>query len=212
MQRSYVDHIFLFITKRTMQIIVLFKIAYAALAGVLIWATLAASVQNKWYGAAYEFARQSGEIAVGLYILTCMPGIFRRLGIRHKLISLLMIFRRQIGILMYVFVLIHVMVLRVVPVFLRGGSIFPSSWFEIFGSVASGLLFLLFMTSNDMSVKKLGTWWHKIHQLTYVVMFFILLHVALQAISIWAILTAMLIVVQIISYAVSRSRKVTAAP
>ncbi len=207
MQRGFIDHVFLFLTKRTVTVILLFKIVYGLLCIFLFLASVSAYYHNQWFITVYKLARQSGEVALVLYILTCLPGLGRRLGVRHKLLALLMIFRRQIGILMYMFVLIHSVILRFIPVISDGLPLLPDSWFEIFGSIASGMLFLLFVTSNDVSVKRLGPWWHKIHQLTYITMFFILLHVAFQEISLWTILAGLLVAAQVVSYGVSRMRK-----
>ena len=206
-QRSVIDEVFLFLAKRTVTVILLFKISYGILCVLLLLAARSAYYHDLWFVMVYKLARQSGEIAVGLYIVTCLPGLGRRLGVRHKLLALVMIFRRQIGILMYMFVLIHVMVLRIVPIVSNGAPLIPDAWFEVFGSIAAGLLFLLFVTSNDVSVKRLGSWWHKIHQLTYITMFFILLHLALQEVSIWTVLVVLLVGAQLISYVVSLKRK-----
>lgn len=201
----------MFVTRRTMKVILGFKLLYLLLTVLLLLAARSALYMDSLYPSAYQWARMAGEYAVWTYVITCLPGIGRRLGIKHKLLALVMIFRRYFGILMYMLVLIHVTVLRVVPLLFQGLPWLPRPWFEVFGSVAASMLFLLFVTSNDISTKRLGVWWHKIHQLTYVAMFMILLHLALQRVSQWTVVMAVLCAVQIVSYFVSRRRKAPAS-
>ena len=142
----------------------------------------------------------SGEIAILFFIFSSIPGIVRRFGYFNKLVSILMIFRRYIGIATYLFVLIHSSFVRIVPWIARIFPLNPVEVYVMFGVAAHVLLFLLFITSNDLSINKLGIWWHRIHDLMYVIVWIIFLHVALVKISIWTILIGATAIAQAASF------------
>lgn len=137
-------------------------------------------------------AKTFGRIGLVLYILTTIPGIMRRFGKYYKLVSILMIFRRHVGIMAFMFVLIHA------SAQLRG--FIPTEFFQLFGFLSFLMLSSLFLTSNDWSVRKLGIWWDRIHDLTYFIVWLVFAHVALQRISVWTILIGITSVAQIASH------------
>lgn len=148
-----------------------------------------------------------GKIAIVLYILTTIPGIFRRFGKFYKPVSVLMIFRRYIGIMTFLFVLLHASIVRFFLVAKGLVRAIPDEVFILFGSLAFTLLFSLFITSNDWSVRLMGKWWHRIHNLTYVIGGIIFLHVALQRLSIWTILIAITLIMQLTSHIYAKRRR-----
>ena len=111
-----------------------------------------------------------------------------------------MIFRRYLGISMYLFAIIHTGFVRYVLAIDHPASLLHLATFELFGTAASIMLFSLFITSNDLSVEKLGSWWHKIHNLMYLIVWFIFLHVALQRLSIWTLLIGATSLAQVASF------------
>ncbi|GIW63946.1 MAG: hypothetical protein KatS3mg091_748 [Patescibacteria group bacterium] len=93
-----------------------------------------------------------------------------------------MLFRRQIGILVFFTVLIHYMFLRGFRVLSFGlPSILPT--FEFVGFIAFQLLFLMFITSNDWAVGRLKKWWVYLHRATYLIVFLVFLHILLAELS-----------------------------
>jgi DMSO/TMAO reductase YedYZ heme-binding membrane subunit len=133
----------------------------------------------------YQNAVEFGQIALVTYCITTIPGIFRRFGIFHKSVSIIMIFRRYIGIMTYMFVLLHVSIQRLFFWMQGHVGLVPTEVFQLAGFIAFLILFSLFITSNDWSVSKLGKWWHVIHNLTYIIAWLIFAHVALQRLSVW---------------------------
>lgn len=149
-----------------------------------------------------------GQIALVLYVLTTIPGIARRFGKFYKPVSILMIFRRYIGIMTFMFVFIHASIERFFWVLKGQRGIIPTEFFQLFGFIAFVLLLSLFVTSNDWSVKRLGRWWEWIHNLTYIIVWLIFLHVALQRLSIWSVLVGVASVAQVASHLYARRKGV----
>lgn len=181
-----IDEIFRVMTRNRMWVIRGFKIFYILLIFVL-W--------SGWY----RLAPWMGRAAIVAYILTTIPGMARRFRIQHKLIALLMIFRREVGISMYLLATVHY-------IFLVGLAI-PREIFQLMGFTAYVLLFFLFATSNDLSTKHLGAWWGKIHRLTYIAIWFIVMHVALQRVSIWSVAIITTAMLQGLSFFYAKKQK-----
>lgn len=106
-----------------------------------------------------------GEIALQLLIigLTITP-LRRYLGIN------LLKFRRMFGLLAFTYVSLHLLVWLVLDV-----GILSQIWADILkrpyitiGMAAFALLIPLAVTSNNWSVRKLGSGWRKLHRLSYV--------------------------------------------
>ena len=146
-------------------------------------------------------AKMFGRIGLVLYILTTIPGIMRRFGKYYKPVSILMIFRRHIGIMTFMFILIHA------STQLRG--FIPADIFQLARFFAFLIFLSLFLTSNNWSVGKLGKWWHRIHNLTYIVVWLIFAHVALQRLSIWSVLIGITSVAQIASHIYAKRKERT---
>lgn len=194
------DTIFLLAVKNREKIITLFKILYCFLIFLTLVASLLLYVGNPLGFKFYSVAKDFGEWGILVYVLTVIPGIFRRFGWKHKLVSILMIFRRYIGVTMFFLILYHYMMMRGVMT-LKTGKIFPLLVFELFGVAAFLGLFFLAVTSNDVSTNKLGIWWNRIHMLTYAVLWCIFLHVALQnALSVWSLLLGTAGLFQVLSF------------
>ena len=210
---SFTDQLFSFSLRNKSRVIFIFKLLYCALFAFLILGSYAAYTLNSLYGFFYQTALWSGRSAIVLYMITTIPGITRRFGIHHKTIGILMLFRRYIGITMFILVLNHFMVVKGALMFKGIFDVSPPV-FQIFGSLAFLCLIPMVMTSNDISVSKLGAWWGKIHTLTYIIVWFIFLHVALQRISIWSILIGITAIAQISShlFSVLKSRKTIESP
>lgn len=205
-KRTWVDNVFVTVTQNRQRVINAFKIFYLLLVSILFiggWSIYSGDDNALFW---YRFGAPMGKAGIVVYILTTIPGIARRFRIQHKLIALLMIFRRYVGISMYLLVTIHYFFLVGIATWFQH-LLIPPSAFQAAGFVAYVLTFFLFATSNDFSTKRLGIWWDKIHKLTYVIMWFILAHVALQRVSIWSVLIGLTAVLQVASHAAAFVRK-----
>ncbi len=87
-------------------------------------------------------------------------------------------FRRAIGLLAFIYVCLHLLVWLVLDV-----GIWAQIWADIVkrpyitvGMLAFVLMIPLALTSNGLSVRKLGGAWHKLHKLTYLIAFLGALH------------------------------------
>ncbi|QFS81296.1 Sulfoxide reductase heme-binding subunit YedZ [Roseivivax sp. THAF40] len=105
-----------------------------------------------------------GEIALQLLILgLCITPLRRHLGLN------LIRFRRAIGLLAFYYLSLHLLVWLVLDV-----QILSQIWADILkrpyitvGMAGFLLLVPLALTSNNWSVRKLGTRWRQLHKLTY---------------------------------------------
>lgn len=199
MQKSFSDRLFAYVVPRKSFFIRIFRIFFIVQVFLIILEVWVYFGKKEYFPAFYDFAINSGRLAIIFFVLTLIPGICKRFGIRHKLLALVMIFRRYIGIAMYLFALIHATMTRFLPT-IAAGRILPLSLFESMGFAALFLLFFLFITSNDFSVRILGILWYWIHKLMYLAMFFILLHVGLQRMSTWTVLTGTTVILMVVSF------------
>ena len=106
-----------------------------------------------------------GEIALLLLIAgLCVTPLRRYIGIN------LIKFRRALGLLSFIYVTLHLLVWLVLDV-----GILSLIWQDILkrpyitiGMIAFVLMVPLALTSNNWSVRKLGSAWHRLHKLAYV--------------------------------------------
>jgi len=148
----------------------------------------------------------AGSAAIFLYSMTLVPGILKRLKVKPEytvpLANLLVIFRRRMGILMFLLLFVHLLFIFILPAVIQEGLHY---WYEqiwqgqIWGLTALILLIPLWITSNDLAIELLGNWRHMIHRLTYIIMIFIFLH-AVYIGSIWAVLLLLQFIVLVISW------------
>ena len=119
-----------------------------------------------------------GEFALKLLIAgLCVTPLRKHLGVN------LLKFRRAIGVLAFTYVAFHLLVWLVLDV-----QIVSQIWADILkrhyitvGMVGFVLMIPLAMTSNNLSVRKLGVRWRKLHKLTYAIAFLGALHFVMVA-------------------------------
>lgn len=199
MQKFFSEGLFAYIVPRKSFFIRIFWIIYILQILFIISESWVYFEKKEYVPVFYNLSINSGRLAVIFFIFTLVPGMTKRFGIRHKLLALFMIFRRYIGILMYLFALIHATMTRFLPT-IAAGRIRTPPLFELMGFAALFLLFFLFITSNDFSVRVLGVIWYFIHKLIYLAMLFILLHVGLQRMSIWTVLMGATVFLMVVSF------------
>lgn len=202
-KQTYIDQLFRFFITKKQSIIFVFKLWFFVLTAILCIVVYIAYSENNYLPLAYFIGQNAGKLALLFYCITIVPGAFKRFGIKNKIIAILTIYRRYFGITMYLFLLMHYWVLNGVLVILKGVFINPTL-IQTYGLFALILLTPLFLTSNDFSLKTLGIWWYRLHKLTYVILFLIFFHVALQRISLWSILAGVAVFMELSSYIYSR--------
>lgn len=179
----------------------------------------AAKVYDSYFLEMYELGTKLGIAALLLYILTVLPGMFSRLQVMTQLTqpltAIILPFRKHLGILMFITAWLHLNFTTTLPQLVANGgdaSKIQLLLFQWMGEIAWWLLFPLWLTSNDSSVKYLGKWWKRVHRLTYIALFFIFLHVAMQRAS-WMYLIGTIAILQVVSWILAwrRSRNVQPA-
>lgn len=125
-----------------------------------------------------QLGRKAGQAAVIFYAVTLIPGILKRFNIFPIIRVSLTLFRRQIGVISFLFMNMHAFYLFFF-FFIEQLSWPLLTQRQWFGFAGLWLLVPLWLTSNDWSVKTLGNLWKLLHRLTYIALFFISLHVAL---------------------------------
>lgn len=127
----------------------------------------------------YDIGAQMGELALYVFFVTITAGILRRFGLLQPIQQLLMLFRRHLGIMTYLLGMMHWVLVRIA--FAAKQGVAPAlATFEIPSFIAMQVMFVMFVTSNDWSVKRLGVWWKRLHKLIYIVAWLLFFHVALQ--------------------------------
>ena len=211
MWQSLTEAVFSFSVSKRKIILWFFLILYAFLTIIILFA-LRTAVTGSNYLFLYPQAILSGKISLVVFCLVMVPGIARRFGIRHKLIFPLMVYRRYLGIAMFLLAMFHATVVRFAS-FVEEGLPFKNLlWFEILGLAALFFLSFMFVTSNDFSVKYLGFWWHRLHKLIYIIMWLILFHVGLQRMSVWSILLGVTVLIQSVSFLYAFRKKQLICP
>jgi DMSO/TMAO reductase YedYZ heme-binding membrane subunit len=146
----------------------------------IVGAYFVLQLDDSWWLVLDSIARKAGTTSALLYLLTHVPGILKRFNFLPLFKASLFLFRRQFGVTMFLLSIFHQSVMGLFPKLIQFGFVDPKllTQHEIYGSAGLLLLFPLWLTSNDTSVKKLGPWWKRVHRLTYIALFFIYLHVA----------------------------------
>ena len=149
----------------------------------------------------FEFGKLLGIAALASFILTTVPGDIRRFGLGgiFRQIQILLTFcRAQLGILMFLLASAHYFIVFITPI-IASGEIPALKLYTTFGAFALYGCFPLFITSNTWAKRVLKQNWQKLHSLTYLIMWFIFLHVALQSELILAIIILLAALAQVSS-------------
>lgn len=208
---TLIESLFAFTLKNKSAIIKGFQFLNIILFGIILVGSYAIYISHSSAVSFYMMGIYAGRMAVIFFTITLIPGILRRFGSNHKIATIIMLFRRYTGILVYISALMHFMFVRFVYNILQYGGIPPQvAAFEVFGLLALNLLLLLFLTSNNVSVTKMGVWWKRLHSLVYVIVWLIFLHIMLLQWNIWAILIGITASVELLSHIVHIYKKGTA--
>jgi len=198
------------VRKKTL-IIKCFLLSFLGLTLLLIISYFFPNVLWDWK----ELGRKTGDLSVIFLSLSLLPGIIKRLGLKHPISKftqpiqiILMTFRRQIGQAMFVFAFAHYAWAKILPALEYQANPLAINTFELLGSLALFLTIPLFLTSNDISMKLLKKRWNTLHKFSYVVTLFVLLHLSLlgrlEGVTVIAGLT---LILEIISWTKALAQK-----
>ena len=196
--RQFFDGIYSFFTSKRQKILGIFRVVCWLLVVFLIIAFVLSRFNQTTLFFLFGLGNTFGTFSLLAYVTTLLPGIGDRLGVKNKILVLLKIYRREVGISMYFLALIHV-TLEKLLIITSVKELLTLLPFEIMGTLAILICFFLFITSNTVSMVWLKLNWYRIHRLTYIGMFFIFLHVALVKLSIWTLLMGFVLMLQLIS-------------
>lgn len=134
-----------------------------------------------------ELGGKFGQLTVVLFIIALIPGILSRLGILRVVESMLTLFRRQIGILSFFTALMHSSFSFTLQFATKGLSPLPAILkYQLAAFIAFNILMILWMTSNDLSMKFMGKWWKYLQRLSYVAAIALVFH-TIKVESNWAL-------------------------
>jgi DMSO/TMAO reductase YedYZ heme-binding membrane subunit len=165
----------------------LFLIANIFSLGVIALGFYLFSSSPTLYTLMFELSSSIGTLSLILFLVTLVPGILSRFKIFPLVTSSFVLFRRQIGILMFMTAIIHSFYLSTIPGIInsRLGLEFLSTK-DLLGSISLMILLPVWLTSNDLSQKIFGKLWKIIQRLAYLSLIAIFFHVALSSIK-WGI-------------------------
>lgn len=156
----------------------------------------------------YSLGRHFGQLALVLLGVVVLPGILGRLRVEIRITRIITIYRRQLGILTFACAFLHFSLVRLFHWIAGTLSVtFPISGFERWGFYALAIMSLLFLTSNNFSVRNLGKWWKKLHRFIYVILWLLVLHTAIQRISVWSLFILFFAILEVVSWIVMVLRK-----
>jgi len=211
MNESWQEHWYKKALEHKSSIIKIFKLLYGVIVLFILFG-ITSTITNKelfdWWN---EKSVLFGEAALVLLGIIVLPGILGRFSIEIKVTRIITAYRRQIGILTFLLALTHYIFVR-----LLGYSIgifpfkLPLPLFEIMGMSALFIMSFLFITSNNISIKKLGKWWKRIHRLIYIIVWLVVLHTGLQKMSIWILIIGMFAILETASliYSITTKKRI----
>ena len=175
------------VARKSPQIIPIFKYLYFAVIIFLIFGTNAyikkGGADQFFYASGVYF----GRTALTLLGFVVLPGILGRFAVEIKLTRIITVFRRQLGILVFVLAFSHYQLVRGISIYTGQIPLLPRPIFEVLGTSALFLMFFMFLTSNNFSVRKLGKNWKRLHRIVYIILWLLVLHTGLQRVSIWSV-------------------------
>src|SRR3990167_9881771 len=199
--KDWQNIIFEAFAKRSRLVVSLFKYIYLAIIIVLLSSTYVIFSGNPLFDLVYEGGKKSGDLALLMLGIIVLPGILGRFGIEIRITRIITLFRRQLGITTFFLGFLHFSVVRGLQ-YLSGNIPFkpPFALFELMGSFSLFLMFFIFLTSNNWSIKKLGKFWKVLHRVVYIILWLLVLHVGLQKISVWTIYIFVFALLEIVSW------------
>ncbi len=172
--------IHLFLVKNKQHILRLSTILYVLLAIIIVVGQPLYLSFPKLFGVYLSIGQKAGTLSLILYAASLLPGMLKRIQKFPITQVMFMVFRRELGILMFFTMIIHSTYSQIYPYVAIGQSPLAGLSLRIlFGIIAEIILVPLWITSNDWSVKKLAKRWKVLHRCTHVALLFVIGHVLL---------------------------------
>lgn len=189
------------ILTRKSTIIRLFWLAVVLVLTSFVFLAATPSTQIYWD----SIGRLAGKKAALFFLAALTPGILKRFAVRGLLQDaqiILMAFRRQLGIAMYLSALVHSSLIYNLAFFLNGLVPKPENLQQLLGTLGLTLTLPLFLTSNNFSQKHLKRFWDILHKLVYLILWLIFGHLLLIPSGEWwlKILLGLYIFLEIASF------------
>ena len=189
------------VAKKSPQIIPLFKYLYFAIILFVIFGANSYIKKGDIDQSFYTIGVFFGRTALTLLGIVVLPGILGRFAIEIKITRIITLFRRQLGILVFVLAFSHYQLVRGISIYTGQIPLMPRPVFEVLGTSALFLVFFMFLTSNNFSQKKLGKNWKRLHRVVYLILWLLVLHTGLQRISIWSVFILTFAILEVASLA-----------
>lgn len=180
---SFFSLLLMTLTRNRSWTIRVFYLTYLLLGAMVVFGAIAISTQSQYLLLTAQVGKLLGISSVFVFFAATFPGILGRFRLRYPLITLGMAFRRYIGILSFLLGLSHALLVYIVAGMVTHTLLIDIPVYAYFGALSLFLLFLLFLTSNDWSVKTLGKKWKLLHKLVYIIYWIIFLHVMFQEVG-----------------------------
>jgi methionine sulfoxide reductase heme-binding subunit len=149
-------------------------------------------------------------LSVLLYALTLLPGLINYINVEwrsSKFNHFLVKHRRNIGILAFIFGLLHGAVIAIVR---QINFLDPLEYVKYLqGILLLSIFFVLAVTSNNFSVHHLKRNWKRLHQLTFVIMFLLVWHVVDKMYGHWTWFTPIVLAICFFLISIFTRRKLT---
>ncbi len=199
-QKTWQDKAFSWAVENKSLVLLFTNILYLSLIGVTLVSAYSIYNDPEIYNFFATNRAWFGRIALLVLLLVITPGIIGRFGIDIKISRIITVYRRRLGILVFLLALTHYNIITLPRIAGIEPFVFPMPVFQTIGFLALVMLAFLFLSSNDLSVKRFGKWWKWLHRLIYVILFLVLLHTSLQRTSVWSILAGVFFAAEIGSF------------
>ncbi len=167
----------------------LFFLGYVSILVFLLLSIYLTYTQSIFEPVIYGIGKKFGQLSLLLLALIVTPGILGRFRLEIPISRIITAYRRQLGITTFLLSFSHFMIVRGIYYLLKILPFSPlSPPFQIFGSLSLSIFFFMFLTSNNLSVKKLGKWWKRMQRFIYLALWLLVIHTGLQRINVWSIL------------------------
>ena len=198
-QKNWQDKLYLSSARNKPAVLLITNVLYLLLIGIIVATTYSIYNDQEFYNIFAENRAWFGRAALLVLLIVITPGILGRFNIQIKITRVITLYRRRLGILVFMLAFTHYHIISLPKLVGTEPNVLPL--FQIFGLTALVILFVMFLTSNNFSQRRLGKWWKRLHRLIYVVVLLILIHTLMQRVSIWSILAGIFFVLEVSSLA-----------
>lgn len=186
-QKDLQTRIFEWFARRSQAITRLFGLLYLFIFVLLAVAAYFVLTKSPFFDIIYQIGKKFGQTALVLLGVVVLPGILGRFRVEIKLTRIITLFRRQLGITVFLLATAHSSLMRGLPLIAGLVPFRLPLLFELAGYITMLIFFLMFLTSNNLSIKIMGPWWKRIHRFVYLAVWLLVFHTGLQRISIWSV-------------------------